>query len=397
MIGQHLRVCYFGTYRANYARNQMMIAGLRRDGVQVIECHEQLWHGIEDRVQVTRGGWLRPSFWWRVLRTCTRLLWSYRKVPDYDVMVVGYPGQFDVFLARLLTWLRRKPLVWDVFMSIYLIALERGLEQHSALTVGAVRRMEWLACRLPDMLIIDTAEYSRWFHYTHGVTLDRFRLVPTGADDRIFKPAIGRDTQDGFFRIVYYGTFIPNHGVEYIVEAARLLADDPAIRFELIGTGPDEVKALMLVQRYSLSNVIFTDWLDQAGLVKRVARADVCLGAFGTTQQSVMTVQNKIYEGLAMAKPVISGDSPALRQAFTHGEHIYLCKRDDPQSLAEAIRTLKCDSTLRQQLAQGGHRLFCEQYDLAHKGQCFRRHLEEVVAGRSRKPKPELPEHSKSR
>ena len=41
-----LRVCYFGTYRADYARNHILITGLRRNGVEVIECQESLWHSI---------------------------------------------------------------------------------------------------------------------------------------------------------------------------------------------------------------------------------------------------------------------------------------------------------------------------------------------------------------
>lgn len=57
-----LRVCYFGTYRSNYSRNRIMIEGLRRNGVIVEECHETLWLGIEDRVQIASGGWRNPAF-----------------------------------------------------------------------------------------------------------------------------------------------------------------------------------------------------------------------------------------------------------------------------------------------------------------------------------------------
>jgi glycosyltransferase involved in cell wall biosynthesis len=375
-----LRVCYFGTYRADYARNQIMIEGLRRNGITVIECHEPLWHDIADRVQVASGGWRHPRFWWRLLRTYGRLLQRYARTDDHDVLVVGYPGQIDIFLAFLLARLRRKPLVWDIFMSIYLIALERGLDQRSRFTIGLLRRLEQVACHLPDRLILDTEQYVAWFHATHGISAERFRLVPTGADDRVFHPLPRPDSADGVFHVLYYGTFIPNHGVEHIIEAAHQLADDPTIHFDLIGAGPDRDKAQAQAKRYQLANVTFTDWLDQASLAARVARADVCLGAFGTTPQSMMTVQNKIYEGMAMARPVITGDSPAVRCTLEHGKHIYLCERADPRSLAEAIRTLRRSPELRDRIADAGYQMFHERFDLAHNGGQFAAHLRELVA-----------------
>ena len=372
-----MRVCYFGTYRAEYSRNQIMIEGLRRNGVEVVECHESLWRGIEDREQAAGGGWTHPAFWWRVLQTYARLLRHYCTVGAYDVLIVGYPGQLDVFLARLLSCGRRKPLVWDIFMSIYLIAAERHLDDRSRFTVELLRRIERLACRLPDLLILDTEEYVAWFGVTHGISQDRFRLVPTGADDRVFRPLVVAGVVDGIFRVVYYGTFIPNHGVETIVEAARLLADRPDIRFELIGEGPDKRKAQALAQSYRLSNVVFVGWMAQDELVARVARADICLGAFGTTPQSLMTVQNKIYEGLAMAKPVITGDGPAVRATLTHGEDVYLCRRSDPSALAQAINALYTDPGLRGRLAEHGRRLFLAKFDLMHNGRRYAAQLRE--------------------
>ena len=52
-----LRICYFGTYRANYTRNQILLKGLRaQEGAEVYECHATLWYGIEDRVEQVPGG-----------------------------------------------------------------------------------------------------------------------------------------------------------------------------------------------------------------------------------------------------------------------------------------------------------------------------------------------------
>jgi glycosyltransferase involved in cell wall biosynthesis len=156
--------------------------------------------------------------------------------------------------------------------------------------------------------------------------------------------------------------------VEYIVEAAKILASDETIQFELIGRGPERRKAIALARGYGLSNVSFEDWVDREKLPERMAAADVCLGVFGTTPQSMMTIQNKIYEALAMRKPVVTGDGAVVRGALNHREHVYLCERADPRSLAQAILTLKSDPDLCRQLAGGGYSLYWTRYDLEHNG-----------------------------
>jgi len=378
--GQRLRVCYFGTYRANFPRNRILIEGLRQNGVEVIECHEQLWRGIDDRVQLASGGWIHPGFWCRVLRTYGRLLRRYWRIGrNYHVLIVGYPGQFDVFLARLLSWLHRKPLVWDVCMSIYLVALERGLADRSRTTVNLIRLAERIACRLPQLLILDTPEYVEWFQATHGVPTDRFRLVSLGADARLFEPALQEHPDRKPLRVVYFGTFIPNHGVEYIVEAARLVAGDDTIHFELIGQGPDREKSIAVARLHCLRNLTLPGWLDPEEFAQRVASADVCLGGFGITPHSLMTIQSKVYEGLAMGKPVVTGDGPAIRNVFTHGKDIYLCERANPQALAEALCFLRDNSGLRRTLSINGYARFQQDFSAEPLGAQFKHYLLECL------------------
>jgi glycosyltransferase involved in cell wall biosynthesis len=374
MARRPLRVCYFGTYRDEYSRNRILIAGLRRAGVEVVECHVRLWRDIEDRVQAVQGGWKSAAFVWRVARAYLALLAAWWRIRgDYDVMVVGYPGQFDLYLARLLAWGR--PLVWDVFMSIYLIATERGLGQRSPRTVAGLRTIEKWACRLPDRLVLDTDDYVEWFGQTYGVDRARFVLVPTGADSDVFRPAPTPRPWHHGVRIVYYGSYIANHGVPVIVAAAQRLAQQPEFRFELIGDGPDRSAAEQLAAAYGLTNVAFSGWLAQEELVRRVWDADICLGVFGVTPQSLMTVQNKIYEGLALAKPVITGDGPAVRRAFRHKEHLYLVPRADPDALAAAIVELAGNPDLAAQMAATGHAEFSRCYSVAALGERFKEFL----------------------
>ena len=340
----------------------------------------------------SRASGSRPPSRCRVLGAYGRLIWKYFAMrPDYDVMVVGYPGQFDLFLARLLSWQHRRPLAWDVLMSIYLVAVERRLHEKSPGMVDMIRRLEQISVRCPDLLVMDTEEYAAWFGRVYGVPRVRFRLVPIGADSSAFqptgaqvRPTAGARTAGRPFRVLYYGTFIENHGVPTIVEAAKLLEQHGDIRFELIGDGPERPVASDLVHRYGLQNVRMVGWLDQAALRDRIAAADLCLGVFGITPQSMMTVHNKIKECMAMAKPVLTGDSPAVRDAFVHERHLYLCRRADPLALAAAIGELQQHHELRSVMAAAGREKVLSDYTIERNGERFKAILGDVAMQASR-------------
>ena len=345
-----------------------MIDGLRKVGVEVIECHNTLWHGIDDRVATISGGWKNPRFWGRVIGTYISLLFKYFKVGDYDAMVVGYPGQFDVYLARILTWLKRKPLIWDILMSIVLIAEERELADKNHVIVDLVRFLERAACFLPDKLIIESKQYAEWFNRAYSVPLERFFLVPLGADDRKFVPSQVEKEDDRHFSVLYYGSFIPSHGISTMLEAAKSLLDHPDIQFIFAGDGLQ--RKVFQKDASSFPNIKFTGFVADNELIDLIARSDVCLGVFGHTAQSMMTIQNKIYECLAMAKPIITGASELINEVFIHKKHLYICERK-AESLAHSILELKANSELREFIGKKGHEYYLDNFKTEKIGHRF--------------------------
>ncbi len=374
-----MKACYFGTYRDEYSRNRIMIAALRAAGIEVIECHESLWYSIQDRVDATVGGWKRPAFWWRVIKTYWKLLRKYSKTGDYDVLMVGYPGQFDIYLAKFLARLKHRPLVWDVFMSIYLVAVERRLQQRDNFSVNLLRKIEAAALKKPDLLIQDTAEYVEWFRQQYNISPDRFRLIPTGADSRVFYPVEVQPFQDGKFHVLYSGTYIPNHGVQLIMQAAKALQAHPDIVFNMIGEGPERQGAEDFIRSNNLSNVCFSDWVAQEELVRSIQKSDVCLGAFGDTPQSLMTVQNKLYECMAVGKPVITGKSPATRH-LEDLEVIKTCSREDPQELAEAILWFRENPAMAEAFGKRAREFFIAHCSIEQLGASLSGYLVELLS-----------------
>jgi len=373
-----MKVCYFGTYRAEYNRNKIMIAALKDAGMEVITCQVNLWRSIEDRENVTTGGWRSPKFWWRAIKAYTKLFIKSFSIGKFDFMVLGYPGQFDVFLARVICSLKRKPLVWDVFMSVYLVAMERGLEgsRHSA--VQFLKRVEKKALNIPDLLIQDTSQYVAWFQQTYGVEPDRFRLVPTGADDSIFKPITQTELTRARFRVLYYGTFIANHGLDHILDAAKILSFRNDIEFLFIGEGPEKLRIVQRAESENLENVTFLGWTSQNKLVEQIGATDLCLGAFGSTPQSLMTVQNKVYECMACGKVVVTGTSPAIRAQFTDEVELKICERTG-ESIAGSILLLKENPVLIVKIGHNARQSFVDHYSIAALGKTFREHLETLL------------------
>jgi len=374
-----LSVCYFGAYRQAYGRNQIMIAGLRAQGVAVHECHATLWQGIDDRVQQVKGGLLRPRFWRRVLGVYWQLIRQHRQMPPYDAMIIGYPGPFDAFLGRLLSWQRRRPMLLDHYMSLYLISLERGLVTPRSLIGRLLRLVEGIGLRLPDVLISDTAEYVDYHCLTYGLRPQRFVLVPAGADERLYHPRPELAPPADCFRVTYYGTFIPNHGVLTMVAAAALLQQQEHIVFDFFGEGPQLQAAQALAISEGLTNVRFHGWVAKEELPRIMAQSHLCLGVFGVTPQSLMTVQNKIWEAAAMARPLVSGDSPTMRAAFTHGQEIFLVERDSARALADAVLALAHDDALRAQLGQAAHERFLAGNSTKALGATLRRAVDNLV------------------
>lgn len=350
-----LRVCYFGAYRAGYTRNQIVLKGLQaQPDVAVHVCHVTLWQGIDDRVAQASGGWRRPAFWRRVAAAYARLIRAHRQTPPYDVMLIGYPGQFDAYLGSRLAHGRGRPMALDILMSLHLVAEERGLAAAHPTTGRLIFQLERGGLRRPDLLIAENPEYGGYIAQKYGLPPERFRFVPHGADETVFHPRPLQPPAD-HFRVTYHGGYLPSHGMDVILGAAALWRDDPGARFHFYGSGPEKERIMGRAAEMGLSNVTFHGFVSQDELLDSLAQAHVCLGVFGTTRQAHFTVQNKVWEGLAMGRPVISGDSPTIRAALADRQEVYLVPRDNPQALVDGLCELKRDPALREHIAAAGH------------------------------------------
>ncbi len=363
MKSEKLRICYFGTYLRNYPRNKIIIDGLRRNGVEVIECHVDLWKGIEPRWNEIKSNKGKIKIIFRIILAYLRLFFMHQEIiRDYDVMIVGYTGHLDIFLANLLSSLKRKPLIFDAFVSLYNTLVEdRCLFSPNSLLAKLLYIIDRTSCNLCDGVFLDTYCHIQYFKDRLNVDTTRLFRLWVGADDTVFYPQQSKKRGKEFI-VLFIGGFIPLQGVKYIVQAAHLLEEEQNIKFRLVGSGQEYNQIEKMVKQFGMKNIEFTGWLPYENLPYEIASAQICLGIFGTTEKAKKVIPNKVYMSLAMAKPVITGNSPAIREIFTDRENILLCEMGNPESIAKSIITLKNDTKLRLRIINGGYALFRQKF-----------------------------------
>ncbi len=327
-----MKILYFGTYDPNYARNWVLINGLRGNGVDVIECRE-------------KPGRLN------LIKLAVRYLFLNK---DFDAVVVGFPGQEVMFLAKVLI---RKPIIFDVFTSHYGgYILDRQKFSKNSFHAKYYRFLDKWSCKLADAVLLDTNAHINFFIKEFNLPREKFRRIWAGANDDIFNPVSNHHNSSGF-KVFFFGTYIPLQGVEYILKAAKILEDANEIIFTLVGDGQERKKAEELAIKLGLKNVVFKGMMKSEELKEEIANCDVSLGIFGNSPKTSIVIPNKVYIGLAMKKPVITADTEAVRELF-NDEDMILIPSSSESALAEAILKIKNNPALGEKIAQNGYDKF---------------------------------------
>ncbi|MBN2408114.1 MAG: glycosyltransferase [Candidatus Aminicenantes bacterium] len=362
-------VVFFGAYDPDYPRNAVLRRGLELNGVEVSECR-------------VRPG---PKFWLRYPLLISR--WRRRReAPPSGLKFVLVPefAQKDVPLARLVGRLTARRVVFDPLASRYETKiLDWKRKPEGSFSARWNKAIDRWALRRADLILSDTRAHKDYYGLEFGLDPEKIAVVPVGFDDRIFRrsPANAsarKSGPPGPFTVLFFGSFLPLHGVDAVIEAARKVRGmDKGVRFKFIGSGQtfDHIRAL--ASDYGLDNVAFDGWLSQTELAARVAEAaDVCLGIFGRTEKAGRVVPHKIYQAMALGKAVITSRTPAVEEFFSHGKNIFLCDEEYAGRLAEAVLELKEDPGLRETLARAGQDLVWEKYRPEAVGSELKRILE---------------------
>ncbi len=331
-----------------------MISCLRSAGVDVLERHVEVWEGREHKF----GAGLADAA--RLARAELELLRRPRR--DFDALVVGYPGHLDLPAAKRAA--HGRPVVFNPLVSLAdTLVLDRGRFRAGSLPARLLGAVDRTAFRAPDLVVADTAAQAELFRRLGG---RRVEACFVGAEERVFRP--GWQMVEPFTAL-FVGKLIPLHGIETVLEAARLA---PEVQFRVIGSGQLEH---VLAKRPP--NVDWVPWVEYSALPEQLWRCGCALGIFGTSEKARRVIPNKVFQALACGAPVITADTPAIRELGDNGP--LLVPPGDAPALADAVRRLAGDASLRAEVAARGRATYEARASEAILGARWRALIEELL------------------
>jgi len=310
----------------------------------------------------------------------------------HDVLCVSSPALETYLPFFVLHLLLRQPVVYSVHEIYPDIGVKLGYFR-SRPVIRVLDRMERWCCRKARYVRALSEGYKKQLE-AKGVPSSKVAVIWDWIDTDFLQPMPRRNTfsarwdLDSPFVVMYAGNLGSTQGLEYVVEAAPLLKDEPSIRLVLVGDGVAKQSLQESVKRAGLNNVQFIPFQPRESLPLVLGSADVLLNTvkkgFGTD-----TVPSKLYSIMASARPVIATIDPGTDtwDLIQRAQCGVCVAPDSPRALAEVIVELYGNEACRRRLGASGRAYVARHHSKEAACREFNQLLHSAASGQ-RDPKP---------
>lgn len=237
-----------------------------------------------------------------------------------------------------------------------------------------LRRFERLNLRAADCIFV-VSDVERRNLVSAGVASERVVVNPNGVDTSKFHPDCGgREVRralgiDDRTVVGFLGTFGPWHGAPTLAEAAALVSPSSNCHFLFIGDGDQRVASETLIERAKgVAGWTFTGRVAHDRVRAYLDACDILSSPHvpATDGSEFFGSPTKLFEYMAMARPVIASRLGQIADVIEDGESGLLVEPGSPEELARAIDRLAADEALRKRLGSAARRRVMERYTWRH-------------------------------
>jgi glycosyltransferase involved in cell wall biosynthesis len=290
----------------------------------------------------------------------TASLASFR-VRGVSVVIGTSPQFFAACAACFVGWAKRKPFVFEL-RDLWPESIKAvGAMKHSRI-IAALERLELFLYRRARLIVAVTNAFktdltgrgidpAKIEVVTNGVDLIRYRPQP---HDPALVQAL--DLQ-GKFVAGYIGTHGLAHALETILDAAEMIARDPAgrdVHFLLVGDGAEKDRLRALCRERRLTNVTFIDSVPKDQVVRYWSLLDVSIIHLRRTPLFKSVIPSKMFESMGMGIPILLGVEGEASEILEKEQAGLTFEPENSALLCRQLITLKSDPDLRARLSRTG-------------------------------------------
>ncbi len=311
------------------------------------------------------------------LKTCER-------IGRVNVRRYGVGGTIDKYVLPLFVLLRilarSYDIIWTVMASYgsfavaflkflrpgakHLLTLQEGDSEEHILNRVSIYYFFWRLIFKKADYIQAISKYLADLARRHGARCP-IEVIPNGVDVKKFK------VQSSKFKvhqatIITTSRLVPKNGIDILIRAvAQLQTMNYELRTLIAGSGPDERKLKMLTKELDVEDIVeFAGHVEPDKIPEYLAQADI----FVRPSRSE-GLGSSFIEAMAAGLPIIGtpvgGIPDFLRDPSTSSGQAatgLFVKVDDPEDLAEKIKLLLENRTLREKLSEQGKELALRDY-----------------------------------
>jgi len=195
--------------------------------------------------------------------------------------------------------------------------------------------------------------------YADPVTWPKLHVVHCGVEPDRYRP---RTHTDPPRQVLFVGRLAAVKGLPMLLDAWAALADEfPDTTLKLVGDGPDRAMLERRVRDRGLADrVVFTGYQSQAQVGAHLAETDLFVMA--SFAEGVPVV---LMEALAAGVPAVATRIAGVGELVEDGVSGLLVPPGDGASLAEAMRTLLSDASMRQRFGAAGRARVEAEFDVS--------------------------------
>lgn len=285
-----------------------------------------------------------------------------------DYILCESPPLFLGMSAYLLSRIKRAGMIFNVSDLWPESAEKLGLINNKTL-LGMSTRLEECLYRKSVLIIGQTKGITK--NISSRFPKKKVWWLPNGANLRLYKPGevVSNWRKDNGYAgddfLVFYGGILGHaQGLEVILKAARRLSNKPGIRFIIMGNGPLEENLKLKKEEMGLANVDFYDGVLKQEIPAVLKAMDASVIPLRKLDLFKGAIPSKIFESLAMQKPILLGVEGEAKELFIHeGKAGLAFEPEDDAQLAEKVVLLSTDPDLCKSLGEQARRYVEEKFD----------------------------------